>query len=180
MQAHSTMTSANSREIATLVPMARLLESLGFVVNKRTRRAPCLLHSGSNPTAFSWTEAGLWHCHSCGRGGDRITLVRETRKCSFREAVEFLASLAGVNHRTRRVSGHVIAQRQYQRARAERAAWQVSDEIARLRRYFTDGLHRSEKLQAHLGNQLLLATTEVERNASWERLAQLAQACSYF
>ena len=74
------LATANMRQIADLVPMVLLLETLGFVVNERTRRAPCLLHSGSNPTAFAWREDGRWHCFSCDMGGDRIALVREVRR----------------------------------------------------------------------------------------------------
>ena len=83
-----------TRQIAALVAMPRLLAELGFAVNERTRRAPCLLHSGSNPTAFAWREDGRWHCFSCGEGGDRIALVRAARRCSFREAVEFLSGVS--------------------------------------------------------------------------------------
>jgi hypothetical protein len=59
------------REIATLVSVPELLRNLGFEVNERARRARCLLHSGSNPTAFAWREDGRWHCFVCGKGGDR-------------------------------------------------------------------------------------------------------------
>jgi hypothetical protein len=90
------LATPDAREIAALVPLPRLLDALGFDANVRTRRCACLLHRGSNPSAFSWREDGLWHCHSCGRGGDRIGLVRAVRSCSFREAVTFLAELAGV------------------------------------------------------------------------------------
>lgn len=83
-------------EISAAVDMSRLLEALGLGVNLRTRRCACQLHGGSNLSAFAWTDSGLWRCHSCGRGGDRIALVRAARRCSFREAVHFLAEVAGV------------------------------------------------------------------------------------
>ena len=107
--------SADERQIAASVPMNRLLESLGFVVNERTKRSPCLLHSGSNPTAFSWTESGLFRCHSCGRGGDRIALVREVKQCSFREAVAYLAALAGVEYRSDGLSRAEVEEAQRKR-----------------------------------------------------------------
>src|SRR5579872_2375840 len=87
-----------AREIAALVAMPRLLTALGFAVGERTHRCSCILHGGSNPTAFAWTDAGLWKCHSCGAGGDKIALVRAVRQCRFREAVEVLAALAGVEY----------------------------------------------------------------------------------
>jgi hypothetical protein len=76
--------------------MQKLLESLGIQVNLRTRRSPCIIHGGQNPTAFSWNESGLWKCHSCGAGGDKLSLVRAVRRCSFTEAKHYLATLAGV------------------------------------------------------------------------------------
>jgi hypothetical protein len=90
------MSQLLAKEIAALVPMDKLVNELGIVVNRRTRRARCLLHGGDNPTSLSWTEDGLWHCFSCRRGGDKIALVREARGCGFRAAVAFLGALAGV------------------------------------------------------------------------------------
>ena len=97
------MTTLDARQVSALVVMSRLLVELGFGVNRRARRCACIIHNGSNPSAFAWTDSGLWRCHSCERGGDKIALVREVRHCSFREAVEFLAALAGVEYRPRLV-----------------------------------------------------------------------------
>ncbi len=85
-----------AQDIATLVPMADLLSVLAISVNTRSRRAPCVLHKGSNPTAFSWTDNGCWFCFHCGKGGDKFTLVQEVRKCNFLDALRFLAALAGI------------------------------------------------------------------------------------
>jgi hypothetical protein len=109
----TTMAAANpvlAREIAALVPVPRLLEALGFAVNERTRRAPCPIHSGKNPTAFAWREDGRWHCFSCSAGGDRIALVRAVRQCGFSQAVQFLAALAGVEYKPGIVSREIIEQ----------------------------------------------------------------------
>jgi hypothetical protein len=61
---------ADPRQIAALVPMRRLLDSLGFTVNERTRRCACLVPGGANSSAFSWSEEGLWKRFSGGAGGD--------------------------------------------------------------------------------------------------------------
>ncbi len=102
-------------EIAGLVAMPGLLHALGFAVNTRPRRSCCVLHQGHNPTAFSWRDDGCWHCFSCGRGGDRITLVREAHGCGFREAMTFLAALAGVE-----LADHGSVRDQLRRRRRER------------------------------------------------------------
>jgi len=106
--------------------------------------------------------------------------VRAAKQCSFREAVEFLAALAGVEFRLRRVSRREIQQTTQRRARAERAAWRIADEIGRLRRYYADALHRCERLQWKAGRQLLLASHELERESAWEQLARLAPVCTFF
>jgi hypothetical protein len=172
--------ASDAREIATLVPMASLLGSLGFIVNERTRRAPCLLHAGHNYSAFSWTEGGLWRCHSCGRGGDRIALVRAAKGYSFRDAVMYLAALAGVKFCAPRLSRQEISRRLMLRQRAEHAAWGIADQIGRLRCYYLDGLHRAERLQVHIGDELLGASTDIASEAVWERLSRLGVACTFF
>ena len=86
-----------ARDIAALVPMPELLDTLSIRVNTRIRRAPCLLHNGTNVTAFSWTEDGRWYCFNCARGGDKLSLIQAVRRCSFLDALRFLAALAGVD-----------------------------------------------------------------------------------
>ena len=108
---------ADAREISALVAMPRLLAALGFSLNARVRRCPCILHAGQNPSAFSWREDGRWYCFVCGKGGDRIGLVVAARQCSFREAVGFLAELAGGEFRAHRFSRSEIKQQ-----RAEQTA----------------------------------------------------------
>jgi DNA primase len=170
----------DAREIAALVPTAVLLSALGFKISERTRRCACIVHGGSNRSAFSWTETGLWKCHSCGAGGDRIALVKAVRRCSFREAIEFLAALAGVNFRSQQVSRREIAQTRQRRERAGHAAWRIVDEIGRLRRYYTDAMHRFDRLQERIGNEILQSSTEEAREAAWEQLARLVAARTFF
>jgi hypothetical protein len=114
-------TQNNPRDIANLVPTPDLLRALGFDPNERTRRARCILHAGSNPNAFSWRD-GLWRCHVCQRGGDRIALVREAKECSFSEAVRFLAMLAGVEFCPVRQSAQHMAAETARRFERERLA----------------------------------------------------------
>lgn len=85
-----------------------LLRTLGFRISRATGsevRAPCILHGGDNPTAFSVRlDTKRWRCFtkkcevdSSGRSdNDLIALVRRVRDCSFVEAVQFLAETAGL------------------------------------------------------------------------------------
>ncbi len=77
--------------------MARLLGELGFRVNQRSHRCSCPLHCGKNPSAFGWRDDGLWFCFSCNRGGDKLSLIQQVRSCDFKDALRFLAALAGVD-----------------------------------------------------------------------------------
>jgi CHC2-type zinc finger protein len=153
--------TSDVREIAALVPMPRLLATLGFTVNERTRRCACILHGGSNPTAFSWHERGHWRCFSCGAGGDRIALARAVRRCSFREAVRFLAVLAGIEYKPGFLSRETIECQKKLREREaaeadsllaeEFAAWRTAQDvvfqleaICRNASGRLDALHRAE------------------------------------
>jgi len=167
--------AASPREIAALVPMARLLAALGFVVSERTRRCPCVLHGGANSTAFSWRDDGRWFCHSCGKGGDNIELVRAVRGCSFREAVAFLAALAGVTYTPRNVSRREIEAAKQKRERAEAAAWNLRDEALRLLSYYRGALHRSERLMARFGK-----APDVGTPGFWEHVERLAWPQTFF
>jgi hypothetical protein len=54
---------------------------------------------------------------------------------------------------------------QLRRDHAEEAAWRIADEIAVVRRYYTDALHRTERLQKRIGEQLLTTYTEATRDS---------------
>jgi DNA primase len=172
--------AADAREIAQMVPMPRLFEALRIEANERSRRGPCPIHGGKNPNAFSWRDDGRWHCFSCGRGGDRIALVRSVRQCGFRQAVTFLAALAGVEYRPQRVSRTDLERVQRRRARVDRAAWRIHDEVVRLRGYYGDALRRTERLQARIGKHLKHVQNEGDSETVWNRLALLASPSSFF
>jgi DNA primase len=61
------------------VSVVELAEHLGTELRPSGKelRGRCPIHGGENPTSFAVdAEAGLWHCHSCGRGGDVVELAR--------------------------------------------------------------------------------------------------------
>lgn len=172
--------TTTAREVAALVSMPRLLEALQIPVDARTRRCRCILHGGKNPTAFSWREDGVWHCHSCGAGGDRITLVRTVRQCSFREAIEFLSEIAGVVYAPRQLSRQEIERARAHRERVEAAAWKIRDEVSRLHRHYLDALHRSDRLWCRFGEDLLRTHSENQRDLVWGSMERLAIAATFF
>ena len=64
-------------------------------------RGPCPFHGGSNKSSFSVDlDTGRWHCFSsgCHQGySDMIGLVQLARRCSFKEALDYIAALMGID-----------------------------------------------------------------------------------
>lgn len=82
-------------QIKDRVTLASLLIEFGWPEPSAENiyRSKCLFHNGDNPTEFSADlQKNTWHCFSCGRCGDQIEFVMETRKCDFPAALEWLAN----------------------------------------------------------------------------------------
>jgi hypothetical protein len=131
-------------EIAALVPMPVLLQALHIEVDEQTRRCSCILHVGSNHTSFSWRDHGIWNCHACGAGGDRISLVPAARNFSLSDSIRLLA-LASVEYVPQRSSPQEFERTSIYRNRCATVAWKIRVEVSRLCRYYRDGLRRSER-----------------------------------
>jgi len=79
-----------------------LLESLGFKIekeNSKELRCACIIHGGDNKTSFRFNvDKRIWVCfsHHCQEvyGYDIISLVQAVLKVNFRQAVEYLQSIA--------------------------------------------------------------------------------------
>jgi hypothetical protein len=78
-----------------MVPIRRALSHFGWQIRSRGR-ADCGLCRGTSKGTVSFTER-LWHCHRCHAGGDVFELVCSVSKCDFREALRYVAEVAGVN-----------------------------------------------------------------------------------
>ncbi|CAB4336592.1 unannotated protein [freshwater metagenome] len=76
----------------------------------------CPFHDERTPSFHVTPSKGLYHCFSCGEGGDVITFVRKIDALSFTEAVEKLAGKYGITLRYEEGSGSGSGQ-QGQRAR---------------------------------------------------------------
>jgi hypothetical protein len=154
-----------AREIAALVSMPRLLGELGFRVSERTHRSICILHGGKTFGAFSWRDDGVWYCFACGRGGDKLSLVQEAKRCDFKTALRFLAALAGVE-----IDETAKFKEELARARRERKRLEI--EQARFR-----AIERQVLLRTR---DNAIALERLYRNAS-SRLSQLnAWECERF
>ena len=56
----------------------------------------CPFHDERTPSFNVTPSRGFWHCFGCGAGGDAISFLTQLEHLSFAEAVERLASKAGV------------------------------------------------------------------------------------
>jgi DNA primase len=62
----------------------------------RSYMAVCPFHQEKTPSMSIDRARGLYHCFGCGKGGDVFEFVQETRGVDFREALDMLASKAGI------------------------------------------------------------------------------------
>ena len=62
----------------------------------RSYMAVCPFHQEKTPSMSIDRARGLYHCFGCGKGGDVLDFVSETRGVEFAEALDMLASKAGI------------------------------------------------------------------------------------
>ena len=90
----------------------------------------CPFHEERSPSFNVTPGKELYHCFSCGEGGDVITFIRKIEHLDFTEAVERLAARAGVELRYEQ-GGYVPGQEHSQRRRLIEAHSAAQDFYAR-------------------------------------------------
>jgi len=61
----------------------------------------CPFHDDKKPSMYVVPAKQIYHCFSCGAGGDVFTFVQDYHKMTFREALKFLAERAGIKLESR-------------------------------------------------------------------------------
>lgn len=100
--AHTGYSRETLDSIRQRINLVHVLENHGLLLRKvgKTWRTSCPFHSGSNPDALAvWRDPDSqehFRCFACCAGGDVFTAVQALDRLTFRQAVEGLAAVAGV------------------------------------------------------------------------------------
>jgi hypothetical protein len=82
-----------------MIPITESWESIFSRIGERSprhKRARCPIHGGDSPFSLSVDEdKGLFHCHVCHAGGDKIEFIKQVYKCSFARALAFFGLVPG-------------------------------------------------------------------------------------
>ncbi|OHD54562.1 MAG: DNA primase [Spirochaetes bacterium GWF1_51_8] len=86
-------------EILTRVSISELIGQFIEVKKSSNRNhlALCPFHNEKSPSFSISDDKGLYHCFGCGASGNAITFLKEFRKLTFREALDDLAKIAGID-----------------------------------------------------------------------------------
>lgn len=71
-------------------------EHVALKARGREFLALCPFHDDHKPSMYVVPAKQIYHCFSCGAGGNALTFVMDYHKMAFREALELLAQRAGV------------------------------------------------------------------------------------
>ena len=85
-----------SEEKEQIKQLASLTEVIAQYTPVRGKKALCPFHADKNPSLSISESKGLWHCWSCGAGGDTFTFVMRAEEVSFPAAVKILCDRYGI------------------------------------------------------------------------------------
>jgi hypothetical protein len=80
-------------EIKDRITIRDILQECGY--HPKKNRMACPIHNGENPTSFSFNDH-VFYCHSCGASGGLLDLVEALLGVNRKEALRYLAHIAGV------------------------------------------------------------------------------------
>jgi DNA primase len=81
-------------EDARARPILAVARALGMEPRRAGREyvVSCPFHDDKTPSLFLTPGNDLWHCFSCGRGGDALSLAMQVKRIGFMDAVKELAA----------------------------------------------------------------------------------------
>jgi DNA primase len=115
--------------------MQSIVALIGATVPLRKRGTEfwglCPFHREKTPSLAVNEQKGLWLCRSCGKGGDAITWVRESRHVGYREACQILGRLDTYKPDPALVAAQLETQAREKRWQAFLARWPEMPEHCR-------------------------------------------------
>ncbi len=96
----------DKRRVLDATDIVRLIgEHLALKAKGREYVGLCPFHDDHKPSMCVVPHKQIYHCFSCGAGGDALSFVMNYHRMSFREALEFLAQRAQIELTPWRPSG---------------------------------------------------------------------------
>lgn len=170
---------AAAEDIAALVSIRQAFDLCGIRI-RSSKRADCPLCEGGSIGTMSYTGK-LWHCFRCGRGGDVFTLVEQVRNYSFREALNFVANIAGVELANSAEVRRELAEWKKRREAFARAANRLSSLERSVLLQCRAKLHSWYRLRRNAGVRLAALhkgarpRIAAEEDVAWSALALVAR-----
>ncbi len=93
----SVSSNDDKRRVLEATDIVRLIgEQLALKSKGREFLGVCPFHNDHKPSMTVVPHKQIFHCFSCGAGGDALRFVMDYHKMSFREALQHLADRAGI------------------------------------------------------------------------------------
>jgi len=93
----SVSSNDDKRRVLEATDIVRLIgEQLALKSKGREYLGLCPFHNDHKPSMTVVPQKQIFHCFSCGAGGDALRFVMDYHKMSFREALQHLADRAGI------------------------------------------------------------------------------------
>jgi len=142
-----------TEEIKDRLSVREVMESEGWHIRQRGRRADCGLCGGKEDVAI---KREVWHCHRCKEGGTVFDLIMETHGVKFPEALKRLAFMARVELPTKMTAEERrrLRQQQAEQERRTKAAVKLEGAERDLCLRYRDLIHLCEKKQAEVSRRL--------------------------
>ena len=168
-----TTSTLDAQQVRRMVSVRQVLAAVGAKITS-DKRAACPLCRGSARLTLAYTDS-VWYCHRCGKGGDVFRLVEEVEGSGFREALTFVAGLAGISagESQSESSRRNMRERIAERARAQRAAETLAAAERPLRIQYRNEIHKLDEVERLTSRRLENA---LQRSPAPEQLWRQLQA----
>jgi DNA primase len=80
---------------ANTVPIAAIVSHYGGEVKEgKSASVRCCIHDDTRRSAVINTYDNLYYCHTCGKGGNAVSVVMEKENMEFKDALRYAIEIA--------------------------------------------------------------------------------------